>query len=210
MIRVLIADDHPVVRKGLRQLLSETDDITVAGEAGNSGDVLNKLTDETFDVVLLDISMPGRGGMDILRRIKTKKPSIPVLMLSVHPEGQYAVRALKAGAAGYLTKDCEPGELIKAIRKVVSGGKHIRESIAEKLAFSVSSDAPQPLHAVLSDREFEVLREIGSGKTVSEIAKQMSLSVKTISTYRARILEKMNLETNAQLTHYCFKNRIVD
>ena len=209
MIRVLIADDHPVVRKGLRQLLSETADITVAGEAGNSGDVLNRLTDTPFDVVLLDISMPGRGGMDILRRIKAHKPDIPVLMLSVHPEEQYAVRAIKTGAAGYLTKDCAPEELIKAVRKVASGARYIRESVAERLAFDISSGVGQPVHAVLSDREFEVLRRIGSGKTVSEIAKQMSLSVKTISTYRVRILEKMNMETNAQLMHYCFKNNIV-
>jgi DNA-binding NarL/FixJ family response regulator len=191
-------------------LLVETGDIEVAGEAENSGDVLNELTKNPFDIILLDVSMPGRGGIDTLRRIKTKKPDIPVLMLSVHPEEQYAVRAIRNGAAGYLTKDCPPEELVKAIRKVISGGKYIRESVAERLASDVFSDARQPLHALLSDREFEVLRKIASGKTVSEIAGQMSLSVKTISTYRTRILEKMNMETNAQLTHYCFKNNIVD
>lgn len=210
MIRVLIADDHPLVRRGLKQILSETSDITVAGEAQNCAGVLQKISKKKYDVVILDITMPGRGGIDVLKRIKAKNPEIPVLILSIHPEEQYAIRAIRVGASGYLTKNCEPEELLIAIRKVASGGKYIQETVAEKLAFDVSSKNSKPLHDSLSNREYEVLRKIAAGKTVSTIASEMSLSVKTISTYRTRILSKMNMKNNAELTRYCFKQRIID
>jgi DNA-binding NarL/FixJ family response regulator len=210
VIRVLIADDHPVVRRGLKQTMDETPDIRVVGEAENGAEAVNKLSDGTFDVVLLDISMPGRGGIDALKRIKSTNPATPVLVLSVHPEDQYALRALKTGASGYLMKNCEPEELIGAIRKVAVGGKHITQTVAEKLALEISSDTGKLPHETLSNREYEVLRKISSGKTVSQIAEELALSVKTISTHRARILRKMNMKTNAELTRYCFKHRLVE
>jgi DNA-binding NarL/FixJ family response regulator len=210
MIKILIADDHPIVRQGLKQALCETPDIIVADEAGNGAEVMHKLREKRFDVILLDISMPGRGGIDILKQIKSQNSLVPILILSVYPEEQYAIRAIRAGASGYLTKSCETEILIKAIKKVASGGKYVSETLAERLVSNMSMDTEKPLHTSLSDREFEVFCKLASGKTVSEIADEMTLSVKTISTYRARILEKMNMKNNAELTHYAMKNRLVE
>jgi two-component system, NarL family, invasion response regulator UvrY len=210
MLRILIADDHPIVRQGLKQILSEESDMGVFGEAQNSQEVLELVQKQDWDIVILDITMPGRGGIDVLKELKHQYPKLPLLILSMHPEDQYAVRALKAGAGGYLTKESAQEELIKAIRKVVRGGKYISSTLAEKLAFDLETETEKPLHETLSDREHQVLLMIASGKTVSEIAEELSLSVKTIDTYRARILEKMKMKTNAELTHYAIKNALVD
>ena len=210
MIKVLIADDHAVVLEGLKQILSETPDIIVAAQAGDGQEVLEKIRTMSLDAVVLDIGMPGRSGLDTLMHIRRERQTLPVLVLSIHPEDQYAVRVLKAGASGYLTKDSAPDQLIAAIRKVVSGGKYVSPSLAEKLAFDLEADADRPLHETLSDREYEVLCMIALGKTVKEIADKLSLSVKTISTYRARILEKMKMKNNAELTHYVIREGLSD
>ena len=210
MIKILIADDHPVVRKGLKDIIQATPDMTVSGEASDGQEVLENVRKIDFDVVVLDIAMPGRSGLDILKELKSGKPELPVLILSIHPEEQYAVRVLKAGASGYLTKDSAPDELITAIRKVSRGKKYISASLAEKLAYDLEIGAEKPLHETLSDREYDVMCRIASGKTVKEIAEQLYLSVKTISTYRARILEKMKMRSSAELTHYAIKLGLVD
>ena len=210
MIRILIADDHPIVRKGLKQILSEESDMGVFGEAQNSQELLELVRKQDWDIVILDITMPGRGGIDVLKELKHERPKLPALMLSVHPEDQYAVRALKAHASGYMTKDSAPEELVKAIRKILRGGKYISSTLAEKLVFDLETETEKPLHETLSDREYQVLLMIASGKTVSEIAEELSLSVKTIDTYRTRILEKMKMRTNAELTHYAIKNKLVE
>ena len=210
MIRVLIADDHAVVRQGLKQILRDTREMVVAGEAVNGQEVLEKVRAAAWDVVILDISMPGHSGLDILKELKCERPKLPVLVLSMYSEDQFAMRVLKAGASGYLTKDSAPDELVKAIRKVVSGGKYVSPFLAEKLAFEIGMDSSKLPHETLSDREFQVLRMIATGKAVKEIAAELSLSVKTISTYRARLLQKMNLTTNAELIHYAIQNRLID
>jgi DNA-binding NarL/FixJ family response regulator len=210
MIKILIADDHPIVRKGLKEIIEVTPDMMVGDEASNGQEALEKVRKSDFDVVLLDISMPGRSGLDILKEIKSEKPELSVLILSIHPEEQYAVRVLKAGASGYLTKESAPGELITAIRKASKGRKYVSSSLAEKLAWYLEIDDERPLHEALSDREYEVMRMIASGKTITKIAEKLFLSVKTISTYRSRILEKMRMKTNAELTHYALKNRLVE
>jgi len=210
MLKILIADDHPIVRQGLKQILSEESDMGVFGEAQNSQEVLELVQKQDWDIVILDITMPGRGGIDVLKELKHERPKLPVFMLSVHPEDQYAVRALKAHASGYMTKDSAPEELVKAIRKILRGGKYISSTLAEKLAFDLETETEKLLHETLSDREYQVMLMIGSGKTVSEIAEELSLSVKTIDTYRARILEKMKMRTNAELTHYAIKNKLVE
>ena len=209
MIKVLIADDHAVVRQGLKQILAETSDMVAGGEATNTQEVIDKVRRENWDVLVLDITMPGRGGLDIIKELKHEKPRLPILILSMHSEDQFAVRALKAGASGYMSKESAPELLVKAIRKVYSGGKYISASLAEKLAFDLGTDSERPPHEKLSDREFQVMCMIASGKTVKEIADRLSLSVKTISTYRARILEKMKMKTNAELTHYAIRNQLV-
>ncbi|MCZ6624105.1 MAG: response regulator transcription factor [Deltaproteobacteria bacterium] len=209
MIKILIADDHPVVRRGLRQILGEESDMTVLGEATTSPEVLTKVRQQHYDLVLLDITLPGRGGLEVLKELKHDYPKLPVLILSMHPEDQFGARVLKAGAAGYMTKESAPEILVNAIRKVHGGGKYVSPSLAEKLAFDLEIDTNRPLHERLSDREYQVMCMIASGKTVSEVAKELSLSVKTISTHRARILEKMKMRTNAQLTHYAVKNQLV-
>ena len=210
MIKVLIADDHPIVRQGLRQILKETSDIAVAGEAGNGPDTLSAVSKTDYDVVLLDLSMPGRSGLDILQQLKIEKPALRVLILSTYPEEQYAVRALKDGASGYLTKSSAPDELVTAIRKVARGGKYVSATLAEKLAFDLSVDSQKPLHETLSDREYQVMCMIASGKMAKEIAGELSLSVKTISTYRTRILEKMQMKNNAEITLYAIKQGLVN
>jgi two-component system invasion response regulator UvrY len=208
-IRLLIGDDHAVVRRGMKQILAETRDIVVADEAGNGREVLEKVRKNDFDMVLLDISMPGRDGLEVLKELKSLRPKLPVLMLSMYPEEQYAVRSLRSGASGYLTKDSAPDELISAIRKVSSGGKYVSASLAEKLAHKLGTDVEKPLHEALSDREYQVMCMIASGKTVKEIGEELSLSVKTVSTYRSRILNKMRLKGNAELTRYAIDNRLV-
>ena len=210
MIRILIADDHPIVRQGFKQVLSETADLVVADEAGNGQEVLSLVARRDYDVILLDISMPGKNGLEVLKELKAVNPRIPVLILSIYPEEQYAIRALKAGASGYLTKASAPDELISAIRKVSRGGKYISSSLAEKLAYEVGGDAGKAPHETLSDREYQILLLIASGKTVSDIAGEMCLSVKTVSTYRSRILDKMKMKNNAELTTYAIRNKLVE
>lgn len=209
MIKVLIADDHTLVRKGLKQILLDSGDIQKVDEAKDGKETLTKVGKLHYDLVLLDISLPGRSGIDILKQLKYSNPDLPVLMLSMHPEEQYAVRSLRAGAAGYLTKESAPGELIAAIKKVAAGGKYITASLAEKLAGEIGPDSEKLLHETLSDREYQVMCLIASGKTVKEIAETLNLSVKTISTHRTRILTKMRMDNNAQLTHYAIKRGLV-
>ena len=209
MIRILIADDHAVVREGIKQILAGQEDMVVEDEAESGQEVINYLTKRHYDLVLLDISMPGRTGLEVLEEIKSIQPKLPVLILSMHPEEQYAVRTLRAGAAGYLTKASAPQELIKAIRKVSKGGKYVTSSLAEKLAFELDTSSEKPLHEKLSNREYQVMLMLASGKTVTDIAKELCLSPKTISTYRMRILEKMNMKKNAELTLYAVRNSLI-
>jgi DNA-binding NarL/FixJ family response regulator len=210
MIKILIADDHAVVREGVKHILSEMPDMVVAGEAGRGQEVLEKIGKKEYDLILLDIAMPGRDGLEILKDLKLQKPKLPVLILSMFPEEQYALRALKSGASGYLTKDSIPDELIKAIQKIMRGGKYISSSFSEKMLFSFDSNAEKPLHETLSDREYQVMRMIASGKTLKEIADELALSVKTVSTYKSRILDKTGMKNNVELTHYAVKHRLVD
>ena len=210
MIRALIADDHAVVRQGLRQILLETADMVVTGEAANGPEALERARAGGYDVIVLDITMPGRSGFEVLKELRLEDPALPVLVLSMHSEEQFAVRLLKAGASGYLNKESAPEELVKAIRKVVSGGRYVSPRLAEKLAFEIDLGSDKLLHETLSDREFQVMRMMASGQTVKEIAAELALSVKTISTYRARILDKMNLHTNAELIHYAIQNQLIE
>jgi len=210
MLRILVADDHPIVRQGVRQIIADTTDMIVADEASNGPEVLSKVRAGSYDVVLLDISLPGINGIDVLRQLRNERPRPHALILSIHPEEQYAVRAFRAGASGYLTKESAPDELVAAIRKVSSGGKYVSASLAERLASYLETSDEQLPHKTLSDREYQVMCMIASGSTVTEIAEQLSLSVKTISTYRSRVLEKMNMKNNAELTHYAIKNRLVE
>jgi two-component system, NarL family, invasion response regulator UvrY len=209
-IRILIADDHPIVRAGFKQVLSETPDMVVADEAGNGQEVLAYLKKKKYDVVLLDISMPGKNGLEILKDLKGDFPKLPVLILSIYPEEQYAIRALRAGASGYLTKASAPNELISAIRKISKGGRYISTSLAEKLANFLDADMTKLPHENLSDREHQVMLLLASGKTVSEIAENLNLSVKTISTYRSHILEKMKMKNNAEITLYAVQNKLME
>ena len=210
MINVLIADDHPIVRQGLRQILAGISDMKVAGEAVNGQETLEQVRAGGWDVLVLDITMPGRSGFDILKELKHLQPDLPVLVLSIHAEEQFAVRVLKAGASGYLTKENAPDELIKAIRKVVSGGKYISRTLAERLAFGLDAASERPRHEALSDREFQVMQMVASGKTLTKIAEELSLSTKTVSTYRTRLLQKMNLETNAEIIRYAIENGLIE
>ena len=210
MLKILIADDHPIVRRGLKQTVAETSDMVVADEASDGQEVLSKVRTGDYDVLVLDVSMPGINGMDILRQLKNEKPGLPVLMLSIHPEEQYAVRALRSGASGYLTKESAPDELVAAIRKVSMGGRYVSSSLAERLAFDLEKSGEQLPHQTLSNREYQVMCMIASGKTITEIAEELSLSDKTISTYRSRVLEKMEMKNNAELTYYAIKNKMVD
>jgi DNA-binding NarL/FixJ family response regulator len=210
MIRLLIADDHTIVREGLKQILADTRDIAVIGEANSGQEVIKKVGAGDYDLVLLDISLPGMSGLDVLKQIRLLKPSLPVLILSMYPEEQYAIRSLRAGASGYLTKESAPEELISAIHKVASGRKYITESLAERIAIDWDKEKLKPLHEMLSDREYQVFCMIASGKTVKEISKLLSLSIKTVSTHRARILKKMQMKNSAQLTHYAIKHNLVE
>lgn len=210
IMKVLIADDHAIVRQGLRLILSEEFSRIVFGEARNGQEVIDQVWKQDWDIVVLDITMPGRSGLDVLKELKQLRPKLPVLILSMHSEDQFGMRALKAGAAGYMTKENVPEELVKAIKKALSGGKYISPGLAEELAFNLEEDSGRPLHEKLSDREFQVMRMIASGTTVKDIAKELALSIKTISTYRTRVLEKLKMKSNAELTHYAVKNKLVD
>ena len=209
-MRVLIVDDHAVVRRGLQQILSDEYDDVVFGEAANANEALELVGRDSWDVIILDISMPGRSGLDVLKEIKREQPAVPVLVLSIHPEDQFATRVLKAGASGYMTKESAPDDLVIAIDRVRAGRKYVSDSLAELLAEDLEHDGVlEEPHKRLSDREFEVMLLIASGKTVSEIADELALSVKTISTYRSRILDKVNMKNNAELTHYAVKHGLV-
>ena len=210
MIRVLIADDHGIVRQGLRRIVSECPGMTVAGEAASGEEALALARERAFDLAILDISMPGRGGLDIIRDLRAARPSLKVMILSMHSEEQYAVRCLRDGASAYLTKGSPPEEIVQAIRTVAAGRKYITPSIAERLASRIDLDGDRPLHDRLSDREMQVLMRLGSGRSVSDIAADMSLSVKTVSTYRARLLEKMGMQSTAQLIRYAVQNGLVE
>ncbi|HEX8886389.1 MAG TPA: response regulator transcription factor [Noviherbaspirillum sp.] len=209
-IRVLIADDHAIVREGLKQILADTTNIVVEGEAENGLSAVQLVRGCDSNVLLLDISMPDRSGIEVLKQIRKEKPALAVLMLSMHREDQYAVRALKAGASGYLNKQSAPAELVNAIRQVASGRKYISPELAQQLANQVSDDRDEVLHESLSDREFQTLTMIASGMAVSDIAAELALSVKTVSMYRSRLLAKMRLRHNAELTHYAIKHKLVD
>ena len=209
MIRILIVDDHAILRRGLRSLLSDEFHRAAFGEASNASQALEELRKTKWDVALLDITLPGKSGLDLLKEVKAAWPRLPVLVLSVHPEDQFAVRALKAGAEGYMTKESAPEELVRAIRKILAGGRYVSPTLAEKLALSVRKDFTRTPHETLSDREYEVMCRIASGRTVTEIAGELSLSVKTISTYRARILEKLGVKNSAEITQYAIRNGLV-
>lgn len=209
-IRVFIADDHAIVREGLKQILAESPDIIVSGEAENGLDAIKLFRKARCHVMLLDISMPDRSGIEVLKQVKKENPDIAVLMLSMHREDQYAIRSLKAGASGYLTKQSAPRELVTAIRQVAAGQKYVSAALAQELASSVGEDHETALHDTLSDREYQTLTMIASGKTVGAIAQELSLSVKTISEYRARLLVKMKLKNSAELTHYAIKNQLIE
>jgi DNA-binding NarL/FixJ family response regulator len=210
VIKVLIADDHAIVRKGLKQILYDTDDMTVAGEASSGQEVLEKTWNNDYNVVVLDISMPGRGGLEILKELKNRNPELHVLVLSIHPEELYAKRVLKTGADGYLSKHSAPDELIKAIRRVSSGGKYLTDSLAEKLALDLQDSSEDNPHSKLSDREYQVMLMIASGKTVMEISRELSLSDKTISTYKSRVMEKTGLKNNAELIRYVIEHKLLE
>jgi DNA-binding NarL/FixJ family response regulator len=210
LIKVLIADDHTIFREGLKQVLSETADIIVVGEAETAAGAVNMARRTPADVMTLDISMPDRSGIEALKQIKKEQPDLTVIMLSMHREDQYAIRALKAGASGYLTKQSASAELVLAIRTVVEGKKYLSATVAEALANQLGTDAEKPLHEMLSDREFQTLIMIASGLSVGDIAAKLNLSVKTVSVYRARVLEKLHLRHNAELTHYAIRNHLVD
>ena len=210
MTRVLIADDHGVVREGLKQIIASASDLELVGEAATGEETLDKALTLGCDMLVLDITMPGRNGFDIMLDLKAQKPDVRILMLSMHPEEQYAVRALRAGAFGYLNKGSAPQELMAAIEKVAQGGRYISPSLAETIAFNLASGGEGKPHDALSDREYQVLCMIGSGKTVRQIADELMLSSKTVSTYRQRLLEKMKMSSNAELIRYALQNRLVD
>ena len=210
MIKILIADDHPVVREGLKQIISETYDMVVAAEANNGQEVMDKVAKDDFDVILLDISMPVRNGLDIIEELKAQKPEMNILVLSIHPEKQYAIRVLKLGASGYLTKDSASDELIQAIRKVAKGRKYITSTLAEELAFELENEREKKPHEILSNREFQVLCMIASGKSTKNISEDLYISEKTVSTYKTRIFQKMRMKNDAELIRYAIKENLVE
>jgi two-component system invasion response regulator UvrY len=210
MKKIIIADDHDIVRAGLKQIIADDPDMVVEGEARDGQELLEKVRKEKYDIVLLDIKMPGRSGLEILKQLKLEYPALPVLVLSMHSEDQYAVRTIKAGASGYITKETAPEKLLEAIRKVCGGARYISPTVAEKLAESITDSRNKPLHEYLTDREYQVMCMIASGKTISIIAKELFLSIKTISTFRQRILEKMRMANNAELTTYVITNNLLD
>jgi len=210
MIRIVVADDHTIVREGLKQLLAAEGDLEVAGEAQDGFEVLKRVRELDFDLLLLDMSMPGKSGIELIKQVKGEKPKLRILVLSMHEEHQYAVRAIRAGASGYLTKESASRQLVEAIRKVASGGAFISSAVAEQLALGAMPDAQGPLHATLSDREFQVFRMLAEGKSISDIAERLNLSVKTVSTHKANILHKMNMGTSGDLIRYAIAHRLVE
>ena len=209
-IHVLIADDHAIVRQGLKQILSETEDMLVTGEADDGAEALALARQQPWDVFLLDVSMPNRNGIDTLKQLTKEFPRLPVLILSMHPEEQYAVRALKAGASGYLTKQSAPEQLVNAIRQVASGKKYLSPAVAQQLADAISEDTEKSPHERITDREYQVLKLIAAGKTLTQIAESLNLGVATVSTYRARLLEKMGLRSTAELIRYGLEHGLAD
>lgn len=210
MIKVFITDDHSLIREGFKKILNDEKDIIIAGEAGNAKDATDYVMNNDIDILILDLNLPDKNGLDLLKELKIYKPQLKILILSMHPEDRFAMRVLKAGASGYVTKESASDELVKAIRKVYNGGKYVSESLAEILAFELQSGMDKPVHEILSDREFQVMQMIASGKTLAEISDSLSLAVTTVSTYRARILEKLHLHSNAELIHYAINNKLVD
>lgn len=210
MIKILVVDDHAVVRRGLRQILAETQDLHVGGEAATASEAMEKVQAERWDVIVLDVGLAGKSGLDLIGDIRKHRPEARVLVLTMFSEEQYAVRAIRAGAAGFLTKESAPEKLVDAVRKVASGGRFITPELAETLASMVAGEGSGKPHERLSNREFEILKLIGSGRTVSQIAEDLTLSVKTVSTHRTRILHKMDMKTNAELTHYVVRSGLVD
>ena len=210
MIRIVLADDHTIVREGLKQLLGAAGDLEVVGEASNGGEVLDRVRALDFELLLLDMSMPGRSGIELIKQVRSEKPRLRILVLSMHEENQYAVRAIRAGAAGYLTKESAAKKLVEAIRKVAGGGAFISAEVAQQLALGAMPDVEGPPHAALSDREFQIFRLIADGLSVSDIAERLSLSVKTVSTHKANILRKMNMSTQAELIRYALTHHLVD
>jgi len=209
MINLLIADDHTIVRKGIIQLIEETSDIKVTAEAKNGAEVLHLIAKQNFDIIILDINMPGRSGLEVLKELKSIKPKIPILILSMFPEEQYAIRVMRSGASGYLTKESAPEELIKALRTIAGGKKYIHPSLAEQLADHFDQSVDKPLTEKLSDREYETMIKIATGKSLTEIADELSISVKTVSTYRRRVLNKLNVQSNVELTQWVIKNNLL-
>lgn len=210
MIKVLVADDHSIIRKGIRQILDDTKDMQVAGEAESGMQAISMSMENDYDLVLLDITLPDKNGIEVLKHIKKHRPQLPVLILSMHPEEQYALRSLKAGASGYLSKQSAPAQLVIAIRQVANGKKYISTDLAEELANGLSQGYQELLHQTLSNREYQTLCLMASGKKLSEMASIMSLSPKTVSVYRSRLLEKMNLKTNAEAIHYAITHHLID
>ena len=209
MLRILIADDHAIIRKGLKQILFEEYPSAIIEEVNDAEEVIKKTISHEWDIIICDLSMPGRSGLDVVQQVKQNCPRLPVLILSIHPEEQYAIRVLKAGAAGYLSKDAATEELVQAVQRVLQGRKYVSAAIAEKMAAELDLDQTKPLYERLSDREFDVFKFIAAGKTVSDIAGQLSLSITTVSTYRARILAKLDMKSNAELTRYGLENKLI-
>jgi DNA-binding NarL/FixJ family response regulator len=209
MLRVVIVDDHPVVREGLKRIIAESNELSVTAEASDGEEALQTIRNHPCDIVLLDISLPKKSGLEVLKHLRTEQPRLPVLILSMHSEDEYAVRMLRAGASGYLTKESTPTNLVTAIRKVVRGGRYVSPALAERLAFDLQTESDRPAYETLSDREYQILCMLSGGKTVSEIAAELALSVKTISTYRVRVLEKLRLKNNAELMRYAIKQGLV-
>lgn len=210
MIKVFIADDHALIREGFKRILKEEKDIEIMGESGDPFEINQKIEQLKIDVLILDINLPGKSGLDVLKEIKIQKPDQQILILSMHPEDRFAVRSLKAGAAGYLSKDSAPMELVQAIRKIAGGRKYISSNLAEKLAGELDTRLAKPAHEVLSDREFQIMNLIALGKPQNLIAEELSLSISTVNTYRSRVLEKLNLTSNAELIHYAIDNKLID
>jgi two-component system invasion response regulator UvrY len=209
-MRILVADDHPIFRSGLKETLLKESDVDFVGEADTGQKALELARKQRWDTIILDIKMPGRGGWEVLQELRREQPELPILILSAHPEHQLALRLLKAGAAGYLTKDKAPQVLLTAIRKVVRGGKYVSESLGERIVLELASETTRPLHETLSEREYQVMCLLASGKTIKAIGKELFLSARTVSTYRARVLDKLNMKTDAELIRYAIHNNLVD
>ncbi len=210
MIRVIVGDDHVIVRKGLISILRESKDVTCVAEGGNAAEIMRAVRETQADALVLDVSLPGKNGIDVLKQVRREQPRLPVLILSSHPEDQYALRSIRAGASGYLTKNSAPQQLLAALRQIASGRRYITPELAESLAEFAENPSEGPLHESLSDREFQTLKLIGSGNSLTEIAEKLCLSAKTVSVYRARMLEKMNLKNNAELTRYAIENGLTE